>query len=66
MTIIRYFKAQPTDYVLLYKGGTLKKQGEGLSFMYYTSTSNIARVPLSNQDQPFIFREATSAYWDRQ
>jgi len=62
MTLIRYFKAQPTDYVLLYKRGKLRKQGEGLSFLYYAPTSNIVRVPLSNQDQPFIFHEATSDF----
>ena len=62
MALVRYFKAQPTDYVLHYKGGKLKKQGEGLSFLYYAPTSNLVRVPLSNQDQPFIFREATSDF----
>lgn len=62
MTIIRYFKAQPTDHVLHYKNGKLKKQGAGLSFLHYVPTSNILRVPLSNQDQPFIFRETTSDF----
>ncbi len=62
MTIIRYFKAQPTDYVFHYKRGELKQQGEGLSFLYYSPTSNIVQVPVSNQDQPFIFREATSDF----
>ena len=62
MSIIKYFKSQPTDYVFHYKGSKVKKQGAGLSFMYYAPTSNIVRVPLSNQDQPFIFREVTSDF----
>lgn len=62
MTLLKYHKSQPTDYVLLYKGTKIKKQGPGLSFLYYVPTSNIFRVPLSNQDQPFIFREVTSDF----
>ncbi|TQV88024.1 SPFH domain-containing protein [Aliikangiella coralliicola] len=62
MTMFRYFKSQPTDYVFHFKGSRVKKQGPGLSFLYYVPTSNIVSVPLSNQDQPFIFREVTSDF----
>ena len=62
MAFIRYFKSRPTDYVIHFKGSKVKKQGAGLSFLYYAPTSNLVRVPLSNQDQPFIFREVTSDF----
>jgi len=62
MVLIQYFKSQPTDYVFHYKGSKVKKGGAGLSFLYYAPTSNIVRVPMSNQDQPFIFREVTSDF----
>jgi len=60
--LMRYFKSQPTDFVFHYKGDKLVKKGPGLSFMHYCPTSNIVRVPLSNQDQQFIFREVTSDF----
>ncbi|PWK49870.1 SPFH domain-containing protein [Pleionea mediterranea] len=59
MAIIQFYKSQPTDYVMLFKSGRLKKKGEGLSFFYYAPTSSIVVVPMGNQDQPFIFREHT-------
>ena len=62
MSIVKFFKSQPTDFVILYKGGLMKKQGEGLSFFYYAPTSSIVRVPVGNQDQPFIFRESTQDF----
>ena len=60
--MIRYFKAQPTDYILLFKGGALQREGAGLSFMHYSPTSSIVRIPISNQDHPFIFTESTSDF----
>jgi len=62
MTLIKFYKSQPTDFVMLFKRGRLVKKGEGLSFFYYTPTSNIVKVHIGNQDQPFIFREDTNDF----
>jgi hypothetical protein len=35
---IAYLKATPTTYVLHYKGGTLKQEGPGRSFLYFRPT----------------------------
>lgn len=59
---IRYMKTAPTTYVLHYGGGTLKKEGPGLSFWYYAPTSVIAAVPLGSVDVPFAFAETASDF----
>jgi regulator of protease activity HflC (stomatin/prohibitin superfamily) len=59
---IRYLKTAPTTYVLHYSGGTLKKEGPGLSFFYYAPTSVIAAVPLGSVDVPFAFAETASDF----
>ncbi len=59
---IRYMKAGPTQYVLHYKNGRLKRSGTGLSFFYHERTSTIAVIPVGSLDAPFIFNEMTEDY----
>jgi len=55
----RFIKNRPTDFILLYKRGKIKKQGTGLSFFYYAPTSSLVVVPADSRDAPFIFKETT-------
>lgn len=59
---IRYMKAAPTTYLFHYGGGTLKREGPGLSFWYYAPTSVIAAVPLGSVDVPFAFNETAADF----
>ncbi|MCB1318505.1 MAG: band 7 protein, partial [Leptospiraceae bacterium] len=54
-----YLKSRPSDYVLLFKKGRIKRQGAGLSFFYHAPTSSLVIVPSESRDTPFIFNEAT-------
>lgn len=56
---IEYLKATPTTFVLHYKAGRVKRQGAGLSFLYYAPTSTVVAVPLASSDVPFVFNEVT-------
>ncbi len=56
---IGYLKAPPTTYVLQYKAGVLKREGIGLSFLYYKPTSMVVMVPAASADVPFVFVAAT-------
>ncbi len=58
----RFIKTKPTQYVLHFKKGKVKKQGAGLSFFYYAPSSNIVIVPAESKDIPFIFKETTSDF----
>ncbi len=61
---VRYLKAPATVYVQHYKGGTVRKEGQGLSFYYYGPTSIIVQVPTTSVDVPFAFTEASSDFQD--
>ena len=53
----RYLKTRPADYVLLYRGGKVRKQGAGLSFLYFAPSASLVLVPADSRDAPFIFQE---------
>lgn len=59
---IKFIKTNPTDYVLLYKNGKIKKQGAGLNFFYYAPSSNVVILPVESKDTPFIFNETTNDF----
>src|ERR1035437_3651050 len=60
--MLSFMKVPPTTYVLQYKRGIIKREGAGLSFVYYVPTSTIVTVPVASADVPFIFQEATSDF----
>ena len=59
---IAYLKTAPTTYVLHYKGGTLKREGAGLSFLYYQPTSTVVQVPAGSADVPFVWTAVTADF----
>jgi len=60
--MISFMKVPPTTYVLQYKDGKVKREGAGLSFLYYTPTSTIVAIPMASADVPFVFQEATGDF----
>ena len=59
---IRYMKTSPTQFVLHYHNGHLRRSGTGLAFFYYAPASSIAIVPISSTDVPFIFNEISADF----
>jgi len=49
-------------FAMHYKNGSIKKEGRGLSFFYFSPNSSIVAIPLGSNDLPFIFNESTSDY----
>src|ERR1051325_5466817 len=60
--MISFIKMPPTTYVLQYKHGRIKREGAGLSFIYYAPTSTIVAIPLASADVPFVFQESTGDF----
>lgn len=58
----RFIKVQPTDYLLLYKGGKVVKEGPGLSAFYFAPTASLVLVPSASTEVPFIFNEVTADF----
>lgn len=54
-----FVKAQPTTYLLKYRGGKVVREGAGLAFFYYRPTTSVAAVPVASRDEPFIFELVT-------
>ena len=60
--MLNFMKVPPTTYVLQYKHGKVKREGAGLSFVYYAPTSTIVAIPMASADVPFVFQEATADF----
>lgn len=56
---IKYYKAEPTTYVVKTVNGKTTKRGKGLSFFYNAATTSIAAVPMNAHEAPFIFNLQT-------
>ncbi len=59
---IGFFKGQPTDHIIKYVNGNIKREGQGLSFFYWKPTTTIAVIPVVTIDANFIFNEITQTF----
>lgn len=59
---LKFVKFEPGKYVLKYRGGKIRREGEGLSFFYYAPTTSLVAVPMGSADAPFIFTETTADF----
>ena len=60
--MLSFMKVPPTTYVLQYKHGHVRREGAGLSFIYYAPTSTIVAIPMASADVPFVFQESTADF----
>lgn len=60
--LMRYFKGDPSSYILRYRNGRLIDHGPGLTFFYLPFNTTIAAIPAASQDAPFIFHEVTGDF----
>ncbi|WP_050625704.1 SPFH domain-containing protein [Bradyrhizobium viridifuturi] len=54
---VRFIKAQPTTYLMKYRGGAVTQQGAGLSGFYYGPVTSLVAVPIGSRDAAFIFQQ---------
>lgn len=59
---ICFIKAQPTNYLIKYIDGKIKKEGTGISFFYFAPTTSLVSVPIASIDVPFIIKESTADF----
>ncbi|MEZ0229624.1 MAG: SPFH domain-containing protein [Planctomycetota bacterium] len=57
--MFRWFKAEPSEFVIHQSRGKTKRAGAGLSFFYFTPTASISLVPATTLDSAFVFNEVT-------
>lgn len=58
----KHIKFDAMTYVLHFKNGSIKREGRGLSFFYFSPNSSIVAIPMGSNDLPFIFSESTNDY----
>jgi hypothetical protein len=61
---LRFIKTQPTEYVIQFRNGRPRREGAGLSMLYFSPTSSIVVVPTASVNEPFISEEVTADYQD--
>jgi hypothetical protein len=54
---LRFIKAQPTTYLMKFRGGAVTQQGAGLSGFYYAPVTSLVAVPIGSRDAAFIFQQ---------
>lgn len=59
---IQYIKAGPTQHLIHYRNGKIRRSGTGLSFFYYKPSSTLVVVPVGSTDVPFIFNEMSADF----
>src|SRR5580692_1342056 len=60
----RFIKTQPTDYVIQFRNGKPRREGAGLTMLYFAPTTSLVVVPTASVNEPFIFEEVTADYQD--
>lgn len=58
----QYIKATPSQFIMHYRGGKLRRSGAGLAFFYFSPSSSIVIVPIGSADAPFIFNEISADF----
>lgn len=59
---VNYIKFDSMTHVIHFSKGSVKREGRGLSFFYYSPTSSIVAIPLGSRDIYFIFNETTKDF----
>jgi regulator of protease activity HflC (stomatin/prohibitin superfamily) len=62
--LIRYFKGEPNDHVMVYRHGRVVREGRGISFFYTPHNTSLVVVPVTALEEQFVVHETTKDYQD--
>lgn len=60
--MVRFYKGDPSEYVMAYVKGRLVKEGRGAGFFYWPGRTSIVSVPMNTADADFVFNEVTANF----
>ncbi|MDH5403168.1 MAG: SPFH domain-containing protein [Candidatus Heimdallarchaeota archaeon] len=60
--MLKHYKGDPSKFIIKYVSGKIKKQGYGISFMYWKHNASIIAIPATTIDSHFIFNEITKNF----
>lgn len=58
----RFIKVPPTQHVIHYRKGRVRRAGPGLAFWYFAPYATLVSVPTGSTEIPFIFEETTADF----
>jgi regulator of protease activity HflC (stomatin/prohibitin superfamily) len=61
---VRHLRTEPTEFVLVYKRGKLRRSGRGLAFWFLPLTTSVAEVPVDDRELPFLFHGRSLDFQD--
>ena len=56
---MRYYKGEPTKFIVKYRSGRVRRKGMGIGFWYRPRRANVVSIPATTIDSNFIFNEIT-------
>ena len=58
----RFIKVPPTQHLIHYSRGRVRRSGRGLAFWYFAPFATLVSVPTGSTEIPFIFEETTGDF----
>lgn len=58
----RRLRTEPNQYILVFRGGKLKRQGAGLAFWFNPLNTTLAQLPVEDIETTVTFRERSSDF----
>ncbi len=58
----RFIKVPPTQHLIHYSRGKIRRSGRGLAFWYFAPFATLVSVPTGSTEIPFIFEETTGDF----
>ncbi len=58
----RFIKVPPTQHLIHYRKGRIRRAGPGLAFWYFAPYATLVSVPTGSAEIPFIFEETTGDF----
>ena len=60
--MLRFFKGDPSKYIIKFVSGKIKKKGIGISFYYFDHNCSVFTIPATTIDSNFIFNEISKNF----
>jgi regulator of protease activity HflC (stomatin/prohibitin superfamily) len=61
---VRHLRSEPSQFVLVYRRGKLRRAGKGLACWFFPLSTSIAEVPVDDRELPFLFHGRSLDFQD--
>ena len=61
---LRHVRVDPSQHVIHYSRGTIKRSGRGLAFWFFPLSASVVQIPCDDRDVPFLFHTRSEDFQD--